>query len=338
MTHQGYPAIDPVPKGIQRPLWSVMIPNYNSGNYLERTLKSVLEQAPAAELMQIEVVDDCSTKDDPEAVVREVGRGRVSFYRQPQNAGAILNFNTCIRRSLGQIVHILHSDDLVLPGFYSVLQAAFDKEQNIGAAFCRHTYIDENELQISLSPLEMTTAGVVANWVERIAVSSLIQTPAIVVKRSVYEQVGGFHPALFHAADWEMCKRVAAHYPVWYEPQLLACYRTHSSSHTSSLIRSGANIANSRLAIEMSQLYLPNTMADELTIKAREHHALYAFETACWHLGNFDIVTAIAQLREALKCSHSFRVIRQMILFLPWAVTRRSRRLLSRALNLRLIQ
>ncbi len=329
----GYPSIVPVPKGVHRPLWSVMIPNYNSANYLERTLKSVLEQAPGNELMQIEVVDDCSTKDDPEAVVRALGGGRVSFYRQPQNVGSIGNFNTCIERSVGQIVHILHSDDMVLPGFYKVLQEAF-AQPTIGSAFCRHTFIDEDDRQLSLSPIEMTTAGVLTHWIERIAVSSVIQTPAVVVRRKVYEELGGFHPALFHAADWEMCKRIAAHYPVWYEPQLLACYRTHSSSHTSSLIRSGANIANSRLAIEMSQSYLPKTMAGELTIKAREHHALYAFETACWHLGNFDIITTIAQLREGLKCSHSFGVIRRMIGFLVWAGRRRSGRVLSRALEL----
>jgi GT2 family glycosyltransferase len=311
-----------------------MIPNYNCANYLERTLKSVLEQAPGTELMQIEVVDDCSTKDDPEAVVRELGGGRVSFYRQPQNVGSITTFNTCIERSCGQLVHILHSDDMVLPGFYKILSEAFAQDPTIGAAFCRHIFIDENDRQLSLSPLESTTAGVLAHWVERIAISSVIQTPAVVVKRSVYEALGGFHPALFHAADWEMCKRIASHYPVWYEPQLLASYRTHSSSHTSSLIASGANIANSRMAIEMSQSYLPKTMASTLTIKAREHHALYAFETACWHLGKFDTVTAIAQLREGLKCSHSFKVIRQMSGFFLWAVTRRSLRVMSRALDI----
>ena len=32
------PRIEPVPEGITRPLWSVMIPNYNSGEYLRKTL------------------------------------------------------------------------------------------------------------------------------------------------------------------------------------------------------------------------------------------------------------------------------------------------------------
>jgi glycosyltransferase involved in cell wall biosynthesis len=81
------PTITPLPSDELRPLWSVMIPAYNCAQFLRETLQSVLAQDPGPEIMQIEVVDDCSTRDDPEAVVAELGRGRVSFFRQPQNVG-----------------------------------------------------------------------------------------------------------------------------------------------------------------------------------------------------------------------------------------------------------
>jgi len=328
-----YPSIIPVPQEVHRPLWSVMIPSYNCANYLEKTLLSVLEQAPKADVMQIEVVDDCSTKDDPEAVVRNVGRGRVNFYRQPQNVGPIQNFNTCIARSVGQIVHILHGDDTVLPGFYKALQEAFEKEPLIGAAFCRYIFVDDKDNYVLLSAHESHSAGVLESFLERIAVSCIIQTPSIVVKRSVYEKLGGYCLELFHAGDWEMWKRIGAHYPVWYEPQPLACYRMHLASHSSSLVKSGANIANIRLSIELSQFYLPDTMAAELTIKAREHHALTAFRTAYRQLVKSDITTAIAQAREAFKCSYSFRVVKQMVRFLIKAEIQRSRQALSKSLG-----
>ena len=80
-----------------RPL-SVMIPTYNCAGYLRETPASVLAQDPGPDQMQIEVVDDCST-DDPQAIVDELARTRVSFHQQPENRGHTHNFNTCIERS-----------------------------------------------------------------------------------------------------------------------------------------------------------------------------------------------------------------------------------------------
>src|ERR1035437_9842369 len=88
------PLILPVPASIERPLWSVMIPTFNCARFLRRTLESVLDQDPGPELIQSEVVDDCPTADEPRTVVDQIGRGRVGFYRKPQNEGAVRNFNT----------------------------------------------------------------------------------------------------------------------------------------------------------------------------------------------------------------------------------------------------
>lgn len=316
-----FPAIAPVPEGIYRPFWSVMIPTYNCAHhYLVQTLKSVLEQAPGFERMQIEVLDNCSTEGDPEAVIKEIGKGRVAFFRQPKNVGALANFNSCIQRAKGHWVHILHSDDAVMPGFYRAFEAAIKKEPGIGAAFCRHIFIDEEGNQKDLSRVERETPGILSDWLEHICVRNLIQTPAIVVKRSVYEELGGYHLKLFHALDWEMWKRIAVHYPVWYEPQLLACYRQHSASDTSSLIRSGQNLADIRRAIEISQAYLPQSISGSLSAQAREVYALRASNRARLMLEMGDPAAAIAHIREALKFSRSFKVIKSLVGFLKWAV------------------
>jgi glycosyltransferase involved in cell wall biosynthesis len=309
-----------------------MIPTYNCADYLRRTLHSVLQQALPPDQMQIEVVDDDST-DEPDAVVKEIGQGRVSFYRQPQNGGAIHNFNTCIQRSTGEVVHILHGDDYVLPGFYAALERAFQHSPDIGAAFCRPIYIDETDQQRFIYQLEQSHAGILPQLLDRLGVVCMIQTPSIAVKRSVYEALGGFHPELFHAGDWEMWKRVASFYPVWYEPQPLACYRTHSHSHTSSLIRTATNIANTRQAIAISADYLPASLRDRVTTQAQEFYALYAFESACWHLVRRDPAAAIAQLREALKCSHSPQTLVRMANFLAAIVARRTRKTVSTRFN-----
>lgn len=83
MTQFNYPKIAPVTEGEKRPFWSVMIPTYNNTKFLEQALQSILAQDPGPDEMQIEVIDDGSTKDDPEEIVRKIGKNRVIFCRYP---------------------------------------------------------------------------------------------------------------------------------------------------------------------------------------------------------------------------------------------------------------
>lgn len=311
-----FPVIPPVETDEARPFWSVMIPAYNpKPEFLEQTLSRLLAQAESASQMQIEVVDDASTQVDVEAIVRSIGQGRIHYYRQPANLGLLDNWNFCLRRATGHWIHLLHQDDWVLPEFYVRLRAA-SAQPGVGAAFCRHGYIDEAGDQRLVSALERETAGVLDQWLPRIAVSQRIQFASIVVKRSTYEAIGGFSAAAGSAADWEMWKRIAVHYPVWFEPELLACYRLHSVSESSRLIQTGTNIADTRRSIDLTQTYLPPAMAVSLSNQARDHYALYALATAQRLLTEGQPTAALAQLREGLKCSQSPQVKEQLIAML----------------------
>jgi len=308
--HPDRATIAPIPEGTPRPLWSVMIPTYNCASYLRETLTSVLEQAPEPDVMQIEVVDDCSTKDDPAAVVEEVGCGRVSFYQQPENVGYIKNFETCLQRSRGKLIHLLHGDDGVRDGFYRKLQHAFEQKPEIGAAFCRILKMDEHGNWRGITVLEERESGVLSNWLERIAEIQRISTPSIVVRREVYEKLGGFDRRIScWGEDWEMWVRIAAQYPVWYEVEPLALYREHSSSLTGGSIRAGKNIQDVRKAIAITKQYLPKEKAEKLSKTASRNYALHALTDARRFTEMGDITAAINQMREALLCSSSLKVI-----------------------------
>lgn len=305
--------ITPVPEGEPRPLWSVMIPTYNCANYLRETLASVLAQDPGPEVMQIEVVDDHSTKDDPAAVVEELGRGRVGFYRQPENVGAIRNFNTCLQRSRGKLIHLLHADDCVRDGFYRKLQCGFDENPEIGAAFCRYIYMDELGHWTQISWLEQPESGILNNWIERIGVQQRIQPPSMVVRRSIYEKLGGFdHRICCCAEDWEMWVRIAAQYSVWYEVEPLALYRIQSKSLTGRCARTGQNIRDLCKIIDFSQSYLPTPIASKLANQARENFAHYYLEDLIPKMiSEGDLVAATNQIREVLNLSHSLTSIKR---------------------------
>ena len=314
--------ISPVPKMEVRPLWSVMIPTYNCADYLRKTLAAILAQDPGPELMQIEVVDDCSTNDNPAAVVAELGKNRVQFFRQSKNLGVTKNFDTCLERSQGHLVHILHGDDLVLEGFYSKMQNAFEQQSDIGAAFCRQIFIDDEGNQLALSDLEQDKSGILNNWLERLASEQRIMTPSIVVRREAYEKLGGFDQRLICSEDWEMWVRIAANYPIWYEVEPLAAYRMHNNSNTGRHIRTGEDMRYTRKAISIFKTYLPVTLAERVSKQARETYALSALDMAHSLLAKQDIKAALVQMKEALQFSFSARVVRRAIGLVKQALVR----------------
>lgn len=280
------PKIDPLANDLKRPLWSVMIPSYNSITYLRDTIKSVLEQAPSTEEMQFEVIDDCSTDGDVEAVVKEVGMGRVGFFRHPENIGHYRNFEFCINRAKGKLIHILHGDDIVKPGFYQEIASLFEDYPNIGAAFTHCIYFDENGVSLWGTPHVQDKPGIVNDFLFKLAERLLVQPPSIVVKRSVYEHLGTFYGELY-GEDWLMWVRIAANYEVAYSPKPLANYRTHSNGNiTTSTLISGQNIKGMNALIDAMQEYLPKEKRRSLKNKAKRNFASYVTNIVVGQLYN----------------------------------------------------
>jgi glycosyltransferase involved in cell wall biosynthesis len=291
------PRIAPVPADAVRPLWSVMIPTYNCAAFLRQTLESVLAQDPGPERMQIEVVDDVSTRDNPEAVVREVGRGRVAFFRKERNGGAIPNFNTCIERSRGHLVHILHGDDFVAPGFHASVQAAAEAHPDIAAFFMRCRVIDDDGTLDSIGQRMRALAKPTHDVRELHHLNNLF-TPGVVVRRAFYEQRGGFLPPLVHCADWEMWVRAISRGGGLWINELLASYRFFAANDTNRLVRSAENIRDRlRLAAIFAQRFPDFDYAlCERTLARQALRQMQKFEA----LGDRDAVAANRRAYELL--------------------------------------
>lgn len=273
------PVIIPVASKIPGPLWSVMIPVYNCSQFIPEVLESVLEQQITEENMEIEVVDDASTDADVEKLVKEIGKGRIKYFRQTNNVGSLRNFETCLNRSRGKLIHLLHGDDKVLPGYYATIQHLFEKYPDVGAAFCNFRYIDETGSENFSQPPEMAEEGILQNWLFRIAERNLIQYPAISIKREVYEKVGSFYGST-GGEDWEMWVRIARKFPFAYTPKLLAEYRQHNNSITGDKFLNGETLKDVRRVIEIVQNYLPESQRKMVQKKSRKYYAWYGLQIA----------------------------------------------------------
>ena len=107
-----------------------------------------------------------------------------------------------------------------------------------------------------------------------------------------------------------MWTRIAGAYAVWHDPAPLALYRVHGGHVTDRTLRTGANVADLRRAIEINRESLPAERAEEINAKRLRitaHHR--APRAAAAGSGQGDTEAAAAQLREALATSRSPRVL-----------------------------
>jgi glycosyltransferase involved in cell wall biosynthesis len=318
------PVIKSLPSGLDRPLWSVMVPVYNCAQYLPETLESVLMQGFPQQDMQIEVIDDASTDADVEELVKRIGKGRISYYRQKQNVGSLSNFETCINRAQGHMVHILHGDDKVGAGYYQKLGELFRKYPEAGAAFCRFRYMNETGRKIFDQRPEMPQDGILDNWLVRIAEYQRIQYAAIAVRREVYEKLGGFY-GVTYGEDWEMWVRIASYYPVAYTPEVLAYYRKHASSISGQKFVTGQHLRDLQQVMDYIQAYLPTNQKHQILQKSRKFYAQYGIKIAnqLWHTSHSK-ETVKEQIRQSLSLHSDYLLYYKILkLYIKMMVSRK---------------
>jgi glycosyltransferase involved in cell wall biosynthesis len=220
------------------PIISVKIPTYNCANYLIQTIASVLNQKNFnIDLLEIEVIDDCSTIDNPEEVVNKYGLGKVKFHRQQKNVGAVKNFNTCIERSKCKYLHILHGDDYVEDGFYSAMYELLVNQDAV--IFSSRCYIvNEKSKLIADSPFLLNTN------LDNFICQTPVQFSGVIFDCAAAIRIGGFDEKLVHINDRDMWLRLSLNANWIHINKVLSNYRIFDGNDTSKLIKTGKNISD----------------------------------------------------------------------------------------------
>ena len=201
---------------------SVVIPTYNYGRFIAEAVESVLAQTyPIAEII---VVDDGST-DDTETVVRTFGE-KVRYVRQT-NEGVCSARNRGINSSNGDMIAFLDADDIWLPEKIEKQLARFAEDPEIGLVHCGLREFDTATGETIAMHLDGDEGWVAEDLA--LCEKPVIQGPggSIMVRRHVFDEVGGFDRRLKIYEDWEFCLRVARKFKVGFVPEALVNYRSH---------------------------------------------------------------------------------------------------------------
>jgi len=104
-----------------QPRFSIVIPSYNQGGYIEDTILSILGQHYAN--LELIVVDGASTDDTPAVLNRY--RDHIDVLIQEPDGGQSEAINKGFRHATGDILGWINSDDFLLPGALSTVADLF---------------------------------------------------------------------------------------------------------------------------------------------------------------------------------------------------------------------
>lgn len=166
---------------MKQPLVSIIIPTYNRGRSLLKTLESVVKQT--YKNIEIVIIDDGSTDDTRNVVDKFIKEndGYEIVYIYHENQGVSISRNTGIKASSGEYICFLDSDD----EFYSQkIEKQISKIVSEYADLCiaeTKTYFKEqNKYKISKFPSNLT--DVVLDYIK---LNVFIHTSAYLIKKEL---------------------------------------------------------------------------------------------------------------------------------------------------------
>lgn len=209
-----------------RPIISIVMPAYNGEDFIGVAVASVLRQTyPQFELV---VVDDAST-DRTAAMVTGFNDPRIRFIRNEHNIGLVANLNKGIRASRGELVCWLNQDDFFYDAKLARQLEVFDSNAAIGACFCQKDDVDLNgRLQQRFNPSDIRISE--EDHLVQLFGGCYLAAPSVMMRREVFDVLGGFDPQYSIAFDYDMWFRLKKQYNFTVIYESLMAFRHHAGN------------------------------------------------------------------------------------------------------------
>lgn len=140
-------------------LVSIIMPSFNTGKYITKTIESVLAQS--YKNWELIIVDDCSSDNTDEIVSTYLSDDRIHYFKNEKNSGAAFSRNTALREAKGKWIAFLDSDDLWMPEKLEK-QLSFMKSNGYFFSYTDYEEIDVNGKQNGVrvtGPRKVTKTG-----------------------------------------------------------------------------------------------------------------------------------------------------------------------------------
>lgn len=281
------------------PSLSVVIPSWNQGRFIDRTLLSILKQDYPGPVEII--VSDGGSTDETVEILKKYG-DRLIWW-SARDKGFVDAVTKGVARATGEILAIQSSDDYYLPGAFRAMAAAFGRHPNV-------SFVSGGEYSIDLSGNILggdSRTGFITP--HSILFQAIPPQHATFVRRRFFEETGGMRVEVDMCADIDQWYRVAHLAPGCYIPEMMAVYQLHPDQRTVTSDKWFPNLVKMVELCEQEPRYV-----DKFRLTDNERRNLYAYWEVNW-AAKRDVATArpIAFAKLPRLLSYSARTRRMII-------------------------
>jgi glycosyltransferase involved in cell wall biosynthesis len=258
------------------PSVSVVIPSWNQGRFIDRTLQSILKQDYPGTVEVI--VSDGGSTDETVDVLKKYG-DRLIWW-SAKDKGFVDAVTKGVARATGEILAIQSSDDYYLPGAFRAMAAAFQQ-------YPEASFISGGEYAIDLAGNVVSSGCPTGEITPRtILFQTIPPQHATFVKRRYFEETGGMRREVDMCADIDQWYRVAHLAPGHYITQMLAVYQLHPDQRTVTSDKWFPNLVKMVELCEQESRY-----GNKFRLTADERRNLYTYWEINW-TGKRDMAAA----------------------------------------------
>ena len=222
---------------------SIITTNYNTDRYLEKTIRSVLNQKGDFELEYI-ITDGGSTDNSLKIIkkyekeIRDEKWGKSIKYRyiSEKDKGQSDGINKGLKMATGDIVAFLNADDLYTDGALEKVVRYFKDNPECMwlTGYCR--IIDENDNEVKKYATKYKNKKLDRFSLEQLLIENCISQPATFWRRELLDEVGYIDESLHYSMDQDLWARFAKKYELHLIQDYLAEFRFTSDTKTGSSV------------------------------------------------------------------------------------------------------
>lgn len=217
----------------ENPLVSVLMANYNYGQYIGKAIESVLQQT--YQNWELIICDDGSTDNSCEIVKKYQDKDSRIKLIQKENGGVASALNVAYRESKGSIICLLDSDDVFLPDKLATIVEAFKVSSCPGLVMHKMRFIyGDEKLGEAYPALVLPETGYIGLKIYRRGGRwRYMPAGAICLRREVADILFPIDEELFRSmADGYIATLAPIFTTVDFVPKVLSLYRLHGNNLT----------------------------------------------------------------------------------------------------------